>query len=137
VTERKGTEIETETVTETGTGEKGTGTRGTRTEKGRENERKTGRGSVNGSETGIVMEDEIVGTGIEGTRGTGRNALRLESLRGNRGTRVGSLRGNLLPSQLQRQPSHPLDLQIPHPGIGLIPRVRTDWVSDEDLLTTT
>ena len=58
---------------------KETGTRGTK--KGRRNKR-TGKGSENRSVTGIVMEDEIVGIGITGMRGTGRNVLPLESLLG-------------------------------------------------------
>ena len=128
-TAKRGSEI----VMESGRGKKETGTRGTKTEKGRENERETGRGNVNGSATGIGMGDEIVGIDIAGMRGTGRNALRLENPLGSRG----SLQGKPLRSPLRRQWRRPLDLQIPRPGIDLPSRVRMDWVNDGDLLTMT
>ena len=120
----------TGTVTENESGKKETGTRGTK--KGRGNER-TGRGSENGSVTGIVMEDEIVGIGIAGMRGIGRNVLPLESLLGSRGNRP----GNLLRLPLRHPWRHLPDLQTPRPGIGLPSRVKTDWVRDAGLLMMT
>jgi len=132
-----GSERGSETATENERGRKGIGQRGIKTERGRENERETGRESVNGNVTGIVMEVEIVGTGIEGMRGTGRNVLQLESLPGSRGSLVGSPQGNSLLPSLRRPLRRLPDLQMAHPGIGRLPRVKTDWVNDADLLTMT
>lgn len=133
--EKIGKESENGTATESERGRKEIEVRGTRTGKGRGNEKETERGSGSGRETGIAMGDETVETGIVGMRGTGRNVLQLESLPGSRGTRVGSLSGTPARPHLQRRLRHPADLQMPHPDIGRLPKEKTVWVSDADLLT--
>lgn len=132
-----GKERGSETVMQKGRERNEIGTRGIKTENERENGREIGRGNVNVNATGIVMGDETAGTGIAGMRGTGRNVLLLGSPLGSRGNLVGTLQGNPLQPPLRHLRRHRPDLQIPRPSIGLLRKVKTDWVRGADLLTMT